>query len=187
MKVVSCLLGLFSLSFADNLRGYYNNEKDIIIQNYITIYANNIYYDVLTQLSKNNIIEYSFTEFGCMEFTEDMKNTEIIIPKKKTKRKSIFKDNSIDYTFKVYSCYSHFMALNLFRKERNMIENKSDYIPNNEKYNHFKYYYFEDIESYNIDIALIQQGINDYLLEIFNDATLTEKYENCCRIYTLNW
>jgi hypothetical protein len=89
--------------------------------------------------------------------------------------------------FKVYSCYSHFMALNLFKKERNTMENKSDYIPNNDKYNHFKFYYFEDLELYNIDTGLIQQGINDYLLEIFDDARLTDKYEKCCRVYTLNW
>jgi hypothetical protein len=187
MKVLYCLVGLFSLCSAENLRGYYINEKDSIIQNYVITYATNIYYDILSQMSKNNIIEYSFTEFGCMEFTEDMKNTEIIIPKKKTIRKPIFKDNGIDYMFKVYSCYSHFMALNLFKKERNMMENKNDYIPTNVQYNHFKYYYFEDLELYNIDTGIIQQGINDYLLEIFDDVVLTDKYENCCRIYTLRW
>ncbi len=187
MKNVSCLVGLFSLCSAENLRGYYNNERDNIVNYYVTTYAQNIYNDILSQMLTRNVNEYSFTEFGCMEFTEDMKNTEIIIPKKRINKKSIFKENDIDYMFKVYSCYSHFMALNIFKKERNMMDNKNDYIPNNDKYNHFKYYYFEDLELYKIDTGLIQQGINDYLLEVFDDVVLTDKYENCCRVYTLKW
>jgi hypothetical protein len=94
-------------------------------------------------------------------------------------------DNGIDYSFKVYSCYSHFVALNLFKKERNMMENKNDYILNNNKYNHFKYYYFEELENYSISFTEIQNRMNEFLLEIFDDVLLTHSYENCCKKYTL--
>jgi hypothetical protein len=182
---------LFSLCYAENLRGtVINNEKikkDKVIQRYVYTYAMPIYNDILMKMTFQKVYNYSFIEFGCMPFTEDMKNTEIIFSKKTTKNKSIFRDTGIDYSFKVYSCYSHFLALSLFKKERNMLLNKNNYIPNNEKYNHFKFYYYEELEYYGINTTEIQEAMNEFLLEIFDDVTITHTYENCCRVYTLHW
>lgn len=184
----------FKLINGDNLRGSYinlfNKEKEYTIQNYINIYGMPIYKHILMNVEQN---KYSFYEFGCIPFTEDMKNTEIVIRKKNYKTNPIFVDNGIDYSFKVYSCYSHYVALNLLKKERNMLENKNDYIPNNEKYNHFKYYYFEELETYSISFTEIQERINLFILEKlkqlenFDNISLTNSYEKCCRIYTIHW
>lgn len=190
---------LFTLinASSNSLRGSYIQERENdmidkkeIIKNYVYTYGIPIYIDILMKMMNEKIYYYSFIEFGCIPLEEDMKNTEIIISKNnqiKITKQSIFQENEIDYTFKVYSCYSHFMTLNIFKKERNLSRNKNDYIPNNDKCNHFKYYYFEDLEYYNIDKKDVQKKMNKFLLKIFDDTFLTHSYENCCRVYTLNW
>ncbi len=198
------LFGLFHFGRAGQfLRGTFNyslnQEREKIINNYVNLYGKIIYDDIMVQMNiqKNqNTKNYSFYEFGCMPFSDGMKNTEI----------TYTKNNDIDYSFKVYSCYSHFLALSLFKKDRiktykeNKINNKNkinntnktnnnDYIPKNSKYNHFKYYYYEDIEMYSIQPIDIQDKMNIYLLDLLKkiDITLTISYEKCCRVYTFNW
>jgi hypothetical protein len=184
------LFSLFNVK-AENLRGtvrnYIEHErekmKEDIIQSYVDIYGYSIYENVIMNMEHTK--SYSFYEFGCMPFTEDMKNTEIIISKDKEPIYPIFTDNGIDYSFKVYSCYSHFVALKLFKRERERENDKNNYIPKNEKYNYFKFYYYEDLEMYGIHKETIQERINEYLMDIFDD--MTHSYENCCRIYTIHW
>ncbi len=181
------LLLLLRICYGDFLRGTYNysfnKERENIINNYVNIYGTTIYDEIKLQMNvqkKYNTKNYSFYEFGCISFSEDMKNTEIIYKKNN-------EIDEIDYSFKVYSCYSHFLALSLFKKERNKIlTNKSDYIPNNNKYNHLKYYYYEDLEKYSIEPEEIQQRINSFLLDKL-DVKITIDYEKCCRVYKIIW